>query len=106
MIHNDPKKRPDAVQLLRHIYFWSNDKKLKLIQDLSDRLEFNNQGNHDLILKLETIGAKHQVLKACTNNWPTVLHKNLVQELHKWRKYNFSSFNDLLRVISTNYNLV
>ena len=59
MIHNDPKKRPDAVQLLKHIYFWSNDKKLKLIQDLSDRLEFNNQGNYDLILKLETIGAKH-----------------------------------------------
>ena len=59
MIHNDPKKRPDAVQLLRHIYFWSNDKKLKLIQDLSDRLEFNNQANNDLILKLETIGAKH-----------------------------------------------
>ena len=49
MIHNDPKKRPDAINLLKHIFFWSNDKKLKLLQDLSDRLEFNNLVNQDLI---------------------------------------------------------
>jgi serine/threonine protein kinase len=42
MIKNDPAKRPKADELLRHIFFWTNDKKLKLIQDLSDRLEFNN----------------------------------------------------------------
>lgn len=42
MIKNDPNKRPNAAELLKHIFFWTNDKKLKLIQDLSDRLEFNN----------------------------------------------------------------
>ena len=42
MIKNNPSKRPTIDEILKHIYFWSNDKKLKLIQDLSDRLEFNN----------------------------------------------------------------
>lgn len=78
MIKNDPSKRPNASELLKHIFFWSNDKKLKLIQDLSDRLEFNNQSNTDLIAKLETVGAKMHVLKACGNNWPTALHASLV----------------------------
>jgi serine/threonine-protein kinase/endoribonuclease IRE1 len=59
MICPDPKKRPNAADLLNHIFFWSNDKKLKLIQELSDRLEFNNKENTDLIMRLETIGAKY-----------------------------------------------
>ena len=41
MIYYEPKKRPDANILLKHLFFWSNDKKLKLIQDLSNHLEFN-----------------------------------------------------------------
>jgi len=40
MLDLDPKKRPSAKSLLTHIFFWSNDKKLKLIQDVSDKLEF------------------------------------------------------------------
>ena len=59
MIKCDPKKRPDGKVLMEHIFFWTSDKKLKMIQDLSDKLEFNNQLNQDLIAKLETIGAKH-----------------------------------------------
>ena len=31
MVQIDPAKRPAAADLLKHIYFWSNDKKLKLI---------------------------------------------------------------------------
>ena len=78
MIKNDPNKRPNADELLKHIFFWSNDKKLKLIQDLSDRLEFNSQANTDLIAKLELIGSKNGVLKACKDNWPNALHNSLI----------------------------
>ena len=45
MISCVPKNRPSASELLNHIYFWSNEKKLKLVQDLSDKLEFNSQHN-------------------------------------------------------------
>lgn len=31
MINIEPKRRPSASELLSHVYFWSNDKKLKLI---------------------------------------------------------------------------
>jgi len=89
---------------LKHIYFWSNDKKLKLIQDLSDRLEFNSQNNSDLISKLELIATKNGVLKGCKDNWPNALHSSLVLELQKWRKYNYASFTDLLRFIRNKKN--
>lgn len=104
MLHPEPKRRPSAAQLLMHIFFWTNDKKLKLIQDVSDKLEFQNQENTDLIMKIETMGAKHQVLKGYLNNWTGVLHQSLVQELQKWRKYNSSSFCDLLRFIRNKKN--
>ena len=42
MIQADPNKRPTAGSMLTHILFWSNDKKLKIIQDLSDKLEFQS----------------------------------------------------------------
>lgn len=89
---------------MKHIFFWSNDKKLKLIQDLSDRLEFNSQNNSDLISKLELIATKNSVLKGCKDNWPNVLHSSLVLELQKWRKYNYASFTDLLRFIRNKKN--
>ena len=88
MLHPEPKKRPTAAQLLMHIFFWTNDKKLKLIQEVSDKLEYQSQENTELIMKIETMGAKHQVLRACCNNWTSLLHQTLVQELQKWRKYN------------------
>lgn len=56
MTEKDPRKRPNVNDLMNHQYFWSNDKKLKLIQDVSDKLEFNNQSNTEMIQKLETVG--------------------------------------------------
>ncbi|CDW79003.1 serine threonine-protein kinase endoribonuclease ire2 [Stylonychia lemnae] len=96
MINPDPKKRPSAKQLLIHIFFWSNDKKLKLIQDVSDKLEFQNQNNNDLIMKLETIGAKYQVLRGCQNNWTLFIRnkKNHFRELPEEAKQFLGSTND------------
>lgn len=60
MINADPEKRPGAKSLLNHVFFWSNDKKLKLIQDLSDKLEFNiNVDKVPLIKILEDFGKKY-----------------------------------------------
>jgi len=42
MLQSEAEKRPSADELLKHVFFWPNDKKLKLMQDLSDKLEFNN----------------------------------------------------------------
>lgn len=47
MIKTDPKLRSKASKLINHVFFWDNDKKLKLIQEISDKLEFNpNEHEH------------------------------------------------------------
>lgn len=43
MIKSDPKLRSKSSKILNHVFFWSNDKKLKLIQEISDKLEYQPQ---------------------------------------------------------------
>ena len=40
MIKSDPKLRSKTSKILNHVFFWSNDKKLKVIQEISDKLEY------------------------------------------------------------------
>ena len=40
MIKSDPKLRSKSSKILNHVFFWNNDKKLKLIQEISDKLEY------------------------------------------------------------------
>mmetsp|Transcript_32082 Transcript_32082/g.49056 ORF Transcript_32082/g.49056 Transcript_32082/m.49056 type:complete len:189 (-) Transcript_32082:447-1013(-) len=40
MLKQDPKLRSKISKILNHVFFWSNDKKLKLIQEISDKLEY------------------------------------------------------------------
>ena len=40
MIRPDPKLRSKATKIINHVFFWNNDKKLKVIQEMSDKLEF------------------------------------------------------------------
>ena len=40
MIKSDPKLRSKTTKILNHVFFWSNDKKLKVIQEISDKLEY------------------------------------------------------------------
>ena len=44
MIKPDPKLRSKASKIINHVFFWSNDKKLKVIQEMSDKLEFQPIG--------------------------------------------------------------
>lgn len=78
MTEKDPRKRPNVNDLMNHQYFWSNDKKLKLIQDVSDKLEFNNQSNTEMIQKLEAVGLKYKVLASSSDTWNLDLHPTLV----------------------------
>ena len=65
MINSDPSKRPTAGELMNHVFFWDGDKKIKLITELSDRLEYKNENKVPLIKKLEEIGKKYNIYSAC-----------------------------------------
>jgi hypothetical protein len=40
MVKQDPRLRSKAAKIINHVFFWSNDKKLKVIQEISDKLEY------------------------------------------------------------------
>lgn len=52
MISNDPKKRPNAKELLLHPIFWSKAKILQFLQDVSDRIE-KIEPDDPIVLNLE-----------------------------------------------------
>jgi serine/threonine-protein kinase/endoribonuclease IRE1 len=52
MIKSDPKLRSKASKLINHVFFWDNDKKLKVIQEISDKLEYVPAEN-DTVLSSE-----------------------------------------------------
>mgnify|MGYP000040866978 CR=1 FL=1 len=48
MIKTDPKLRSKASKLINHVFFWNNDKKLKVIQEISDKLEYQGPSSCSL----------------------------------------------------------
>lgn len=103
MIAHDYLLRPTTKEVLAHIIFWDHEKKLRLIMDLSDHLEFI-QATHPTVWKLEETSRKLKVLDTCNNDWSTVLDRVLLHELNKYRKYNLQSTADLLRFIRNKRN--
>ena len=104
MISNDPSQRLSSKEVLTHVFFWNSDKKLKLIQDVSDKLEFQGKEGSSLIENLDKVGRLFQVMGHCENYWPGVLDDCITTELQKWRKYNLSSLADLMRFIRNKKN--
>ena len=85
--------RPDASSILKHPYFWSNSKKLLFLQDLSDRLD-SEPKNSGLIKTLERQG-----LKIVGTDWHQKFNNLVIEQLSKYRKYDGSLVQDLLRAI-------
>lgn len=68
MINADPTKRPTAQELMNHVFFWNSEKKLNMIQELSDRLEYKKEEKNfktQLIVELERIGKSYKIFDFC-----------------------------------------
>jgi len=103
MIAHDYLLWPITKEVLSHIIFWDHEKKLRLIMDLSDHLEFI-QASHPTVRKLEEVARRFKILDGCNNDWSTVLDRVLLYELNKYRKYNLQSAADLIRFIRNKRN--
>jgi serine/threonine-protein kinase/endoribonuclease IRE1 len=103
MINFNYEQRPPMKEVLTHIMFWDHEKKLRLIMDLSDHLEFLQTSN-PTVRALEKLGREVKILDKCRNDWSSNLDEVLLSELHKYRKYNTSSVSDLLRFIRNKRN--
>lgn len=96
MIKPDPKLRSRTNKILNHVFFWNNDKKLKVIQEISDKLEYNPPADQNLPepmeisalqIQLNKIGKKFKIINEFVG-WPRQLDSCLVTELKKFRKYD------------------
>ena len=99
MCHIIPNKRITADDTLTHPLFWNNEQRLQFINDVSDRIEIET---HTYSLIRMTI--EHGAFNIIGNDWSSVLHTGLIENLGKFRKYDYSTIRDLLRVIRNKKN--
>lgn len=92
LLDPDPEKRPTAVYVMHHPFFWSPELCLSFLRDTSDRIEKTSET--DLIDALEGIN-----VEAFGKNWGEKLDAALLADMGRYRKYSFESTRDLLRLI-------
>jgi hypothetical protein len=89
--------RLDSKGVLNHPYFWSSNRRLAFLQDVSDRLEIELRelpGASKLLPRLEK-----NSLKIIGNDWTRRIDRVVLDELFAYRTYNAGLIQDLLRAI-------
>jgi hypothetical protein len=81
-----------------HPFFWPPAKQLSFLLEASDRFESEPE-HSELRMCLES-----QAAAVVGENWHLQLNQSLLDHLNKYRKYNFSSVRDCLRVIRNKKN--
>lgn len=90
MISLDAYYRPSTPAVLKHPIFWSNERKLNFLQDVSDRID-KEDSDSAVVIALER--GKENVFF----NWQDDLDEIVRTDLRKHRSYNPKSVRDLLR---------
>lgn len=93
MINDEAELRPTAKAILNHPLFWSSERILSFLQDVSDRVE-KAQPTTEPLRTLER-NAGHIV----KGDWNTQLEPEITNDLRKFRGYQGSSVRDLLRAL-------
>ena len=94
MIAHQADDRLSASDCVQHPLFWSDEQKLHFLLDVSDRVEAEPEYS-ECRLTLERRASDI----VGPQGWDGKLHRGLLDNLGKFRKYDFSSLRDLLRVI-------
>lgn len=101
MISANPKERPKTKDILVHPFFWSAEKRLTFLCDVSDAFEREPRDPPSLALQTLEEGA-HEVIP--NGDFLSRLHKDFVNSLGKQRKYTGSRLLDLLRALRNKKN--
>ncbi|KAJ4825500.1 hypothetical protein Tsubulata_035021 [Turnera subulata] len=90
-----PDKRPKAQEVLHHPLFWSSEKRLLFLQEVSDRVELEDREKGSELLKaLESTAAV-----ALNGKWDEKMEAVFIKNIGQYRRYKYDSVRDLLRVI-------
>ncbi len=97
----EPSDRPAAESILMHPVWWTPDIKLQFLCDVSDVVEHQNKTSDTKLLLILECFSSTAIGKG---GWDKLLSSELLANLGQFRKYNYSSVRDLLRVIRNKKN--
>ena len=93
MIGIEPSLRPTSSAVLKHPVFWSKEKRLNFLQDISDRVD-KEESDSFILAAVER--NRSDILP---KNWLEYLDDNVREDLTKHRTYKGNSVRDLLRAL-------
>jgi serine/threonine-protein kinase/endoribonuclease IRE1 len=108
MINHEPQNRPSATQVLQHPYFWSTERKLQFLCDVSDCYEREKVAQTDKVNnkvsshEVDALEAKREFV--WTGDFLRRLPPRIITEAGKQRKYTGTRMIDLLRLIRNKKN--
>lgn len=100
MLSHAPKDRPDADQVMAHPFFWSKEKKLEFLCDVSDFFEKEKRDPPTAPL----IALEEFAPCITHGDFLRPLGKEFLETLGKQRKYTGSRLLDLLRALRNKKN--
>lgn len=100
MLDPDPKRRPNAKDVMSHPFFWSSKKRLAFLCDVSDHFEKEPRDPPSPALA-ELERHAHQVTKG---DFLRALPRDFVDSLGKQRKYTGVRLLDMLRALRNKRN--
>ncbi|KAI1437589.1 hypothetical protein GGR50DRAFT_644457 [Xylaria sp. CBS 124048] len=95
MLRADPRRRPNAKDVMSHPFFWSAKEQLAFLCDVSDHFELEPRGPMSPALQ-ELEACAPQV---CRGDFLKLLPKEFLESLGKQRKYTGTKLLDLLRAL-------
>ena len=98
MLERNPSLRPTVSQVCEHPFFWDSNRRLDFVCSLSDRIEATEGEDHNPWRK-DRIFLERSAAVVVGQSWDTLLDSDFLQDLQKFRGYDFSSVRDLLRLI-------
>jgi len=92
MLSFDPTDRPPAAAILKHPVFWTKEKMLTYLQEVSDRTDKEDE---DTVLMIRLESGAEAILN---KDWLATLHPVIREDLCKQRTYR-NTVKDLLRAL-------
>mmetsp|Transcript_9215 Transcript_9215/g.10522 ORF Transcript_9215/g.10522 Transcript_9215/m.10522 type:complete len:1457 (+) Transcript_9215:172-4542(+) len=103
MLDRNPRLRPTAKEVCQHPFFWNSQKKLAFLCDFSDRLETDSltQTSSNVI---DSLAIERSALDVIGTSWEEKLDSALIDNVQKFRSYDYSCVRDLLRLVRNKHH--
>jgi serine/threonine-protein kinase/endoribonuclease IRE1 len=102
MLERNPRVRPTAKEVCQHPFFWSHQKKLMFLCDFSDRLE--TESPQQLQVSFNALAIERGAVDVVGTSWEARLDTALIDNVQKFRTYDYSCVRDLLRLIRNKHH--